>query len=106
MFNYKPSEISERRKPNWYSENDVDRLKLLFGLLNYEVLEPEKDLDENELMKTFDNFVTYINNNNSSYNSLVLVIMSHGSRDKDNRDYIIDKKGNQIYVIILKFKKI
>ena len=79
------------------SENDVDRLKLLFGLLNYEVLEPEKDLDENDLMKTFDNFVTYINN--SSYNSLVLVIMSHGSRDEENRDYIIDKKGNKIYVI-------
>ena len=88
------------------SENDVDRLKLLFGLLNYEVLEPEKDLDENDLMKSLDNFVAYIKNNNSCYNSLVLVIMSHGSRDKDNRDYIIDKKGNQIYVIILKFKKI
>ena len=61
---------------------------------------PKKDsFSKKEIMEEIDKFQKELNDNEKStdYDSLILVIMSHGTRE-DNVDYIYDRKNEKIKV--------
>ena len=73
---------------------DVIRLKKLFSKLNFEVHESH-NRSKKEILK--EDLVKFINAIDEKHDALVLIIMSHGTSDK-NGDKIYDKDNNPFLV--------
>ena len=74
---------------------DEERLKTLFEKLHFEVLEPKRNRSKREIFDIdFVDFIKRLEENETKYDAMVLIIMSHGKKDA-----IIDRENNEIKVI-------
>ena len=77
------------------SNRDVERLEQLFKKLNFQV-EIKRNRSKDEMLKSdFVELIKRIKRNDTKFDAMVLVIMSHGKKD-----VIYDRDNKKIEVII------